>query len=164
MDLVKYPEKVLTQPCADVEDFTSLPALVRDMVLIMDSTGGVGIAAPQVGVPLKVIVLRSAQGPMVLVNPEFTWKSRKLVSSEEGCLSFPGLNVRVQRHKAVNLSARDLDGNQIELEAVGKLAVVAQHEVQHLEGVTILSHCLSGQKRVYLMKRGLHEERTVRSG
>lgn len=137
----------LLRRAREVEDFTSgeLAMLAQRMFACMEASGGIGLAAPQIGVDLRVVVLggvRSERYPdapdvprRVLVNPEIELLPGAEESGWEGCLSVPGLRGWVPRATALRLRARDVEGAVIELEASGFHARVIQHECDHLDGI-----------------------------
>jgi len=138
-----------SEPVAAVDD--ELRALMDDMLETMYAAPGIGLAAVQVGVPKRVIVMDLAREgeapqPLRLVNPEIVWTSDETAPYEEGCLSVPEIYDEVQRPTRVRLRYLDYDGRQIEEEAEGLFAVCIQHEMDHLEGVLFIDH-LSRLKR-----------------
>lgn len=151
-----YPDPVLRVRCPPVESFDeSLAELVSDMVRTMHAAPGIGLAAPQVGVELRVAVVDLSVGEdpeqlVVLINPELELGEGQEVDSE-GCLSIPNLNDKVGRPPTVRMTAADVDGSRYELEADGLLARAIQHEVDHLDGVLFVDHL-----------RGLRRERAKR--
>ncbi|SUE44566.1 peptide deformylase [Roseomonas gilardii] len=121
------------EPVADPRD-PEIRRLAEDMVETMLDAGGVGLAAPQVHVPLRLFVVREWEGGRALVNPELEPVGEEVESGWEGCLSIPGLRGCVPRAKRVRWRAQDLDGREIGGEAEGMSARVLQHEYDHLEG------------------------------
>ena len=121
------------EPVADPRD-PEIRRLVEDMVETMLDAGGVGLAAPQVHVPLRLFVVREWEGGRALINPELEPLGEEVESGWEGCLSIPGLRGCVPRAKRVRWRAQDLDGREIGGEAEGMSARVLQHEYDHLEG------------------------------
>ena len=121
------------EPVADPRD-PEIRRLVEDMVETMLDAGGVGLAAPQVHVPLRLFVVREWEGGRALVNPELEALGEEVESGWEGCLSIPGLRGTQPRAKRVRWRAQDLDGREIGGEAEGMSARVLQHEYDHLEG------------------------------
>jgi peptide deformylase len=107
---------------------------------LMHDALGVGLAATQLGVLHRVLVYQAyTDDPLrVLVNPELSWRSDELESAEEGCLSLPGVHVEVERAARVRVTARDVKGEQLEIEAEGLEARVIQHEIDHLDGILVL--------------------------
>ena len=137
----QYPDPVLRLEAQEVESFdTDLAQLVARMTRLMDEAQGVGLAANQVGVLRRVVVLL-ADGeaePTVLVNPVILERSDETEEETEGCLSLQGVVVPVERALSLKVAARDAEGAPVELELEGLAARVAQHEVDHLDGVLIV--------------------------
>lgn len=140
--ICKYGEKVLEISTKKV-DFEKLkkdlPALLRDMFDTLDAVGGVGLAAPQIGLELRLAVIKIRKENeddlrLVLINPEIAEKSGAMYE-EEGCLSFPGLFAKVKRYSKVKARALNEKGLPIEINAEGLFAKAVQHELDHLDGV-----------------------------
>ena len=128
-----------------------LRGLMDDMLETMYAAPGIGLAAVQVGVPRRVIVMDLARedeprAPRYFVNPEITWASEELAIREEGCLSVPEIYDEVERPARVGLRYLDYQGKVVEEDAEGLLAVCIQHEMDHLNGVLFIDH-LSRLKR-----------------
>lgn len=113
--------------------------LSEDMMETMLKTEpeGVGIAAPQVGVSKRMFVAQTAEGPRVFINPQLKKKSRETEIMEEGCLSLPGVWLKVKRVKKVELKGLDINGKKIKTKAEGLYARILQHEIDHLDGILI---------------------------
>lgn len=140
--ICKYGEKVLEKSTKKV-DFEKikkeLAPLLRDMFDTLDLVGGVGLAAPQIGLDLRLAVIKikkenEADLKLVLINPELVEKSGSMYE-EEGCLSFPGLFAKVKRFSKVKARALNEKGLPIEINAEGLFAKAVQHELDHLDGV-----------------------------
>lgn len=131
-------------------------ALAPRMLAAMYAAPGIGLAAPQVGEALRLVVVdlqpEDRPEPMVLVNPEVVAASEARATREEGCLSLPGLYADVERPAVVRVRWRDLDGARREVEAEGLLAACLQHELDHLDGV-LFTDRLSALKRNMLLRR-----------
>lgn len=139
--LIKYPDPILAQPAARVEEFTpELRELAEAMFRIMYTARGVGLAGPQAGVSLRIFVANpdgeGGEGERVYVNPEIIDASGHAID-EEGCLSLPGISCKIKRAAHVVLRAQDLDGKVFEETAEGLLARIFQHEGDHLDGILI---------------------------
>jgi len=137
----KFGDPVLRATALPVERFDeALKAEVQRMGELMHDALGVGLAATQLGVMHRVLVYRAfAEDPLTaLVNPVLEWTSEELETSEEGCLSLPGVHVEVERPAQVRVRAQDEGGKELQIEADGLEARVIQHEIDHLEGVLIL--------------------------
>ena len=141
--------KKVSKPVERVDD--SLRALMDDMLETMYAAPGIGLAAVQVGEPVRVIVMDLAREgeppePRYFINPEITWRSEDMAVREEGCLSVPDIYDEVERPAKVGLRYVDYDGAHVEEDAEELLAVCIQHEMDHLDGVLFIDH-LSRLKR-----------------
>jgi peptide deformylase len=141
--------KQVSAPVAAVDD--DLRRLMDDMLETMYDAPGIGLAAIQVGVPQRVIVMDLARGeeppaPRYFVNPEILWASDETAPYEEGCLSVPEIYDEVERPARVRLRYLGYDGKAVEEEAEGVFAVCIQHEMDHLDGILFIDH-LSRLKR-----------------
>jgi peptide deformylase len=142
-------DPVLRQRAAEVTDIDGrLVQLAADMVTTMHEAPGVGLAAPQVGVEKRLFVydMGDGEGPHTVINPAIV-ESDGEWTYEEGCLSIPGLSWEVVRPKRVHLVGRDLDGNEIDIEADELLARCFQHEMDHLDGVLLLERLDSDTRK-----------------
>jgi len=166
LTILRYPDPRLhtvAKPVADVNQ--RLSQLVSDMFETMYEAAGIGLAATQVDVHERLIVIDVSEKrdePMVLINPELVWLSEETRLGEEGCLSVPGIYDGVVRSIAVKVQALNLDGQLQTYEAEGTLAVCIQHEMDHLLGKVFVEH-LSPLKRnrikTKLVKQKKDEER-----
>jgi len=135
-----YPDPVLRQETTRVIMFDGhLDRFLRDMVRFMKERNGIGLAAPQVGVLKRVIVADVGDGPLGLINPEIV-KQEGSATNLEGCLSFPGVVVEVPRNTCIEVAGQDVRGHRVEFEAIGLLARVLQHEIDHLDGKLICDY------------------------
>ncbi len=138
-------------------DEDAVRALAPRMLATMYAAPGIGLAAPQVGSNLRLIVVDVAgkeepPAPMILVNPEITAATKETALREEGCLSLPGQYADVERPARVKVRWQELDGSKREIEADGLLGVCLQHEIDHLNGVLFVDH-LSALKRNMLLRK-----------
>jgi peptide deformylase len=143
--------KIKALPVAAVDD--KVRRLMDDMLATMRQAIGVGLAAPQVGVAKRVIVLDVAREgekpqPMMLANPEILWRSPELTTGSEGCLSLPEHYAEVTRPERIRLRYLDYQNEIREIEASGLLATCVQHEIDHLDGVLFVDH-------ISMVKRGI---------
>jgi peptide deformylase len=146
----QYPDPVLRMPAREVESFDDdLRRLLERMKRLMADASGVGLAGTQAGVLQRVAVVQLTveEGPLALVNPRIVERSEELATDEEGCLSLQGVLVPVERACTITLEARDGDGEDVRLELSGLDARVAQHEVDHLDGVLILDRTAPEHRR-----------------
>lgn len=155
--LLRYGATVLHDPARPVARITpDIDSLITDMIETMYAAPGIGLAAPQVGIPLRIFVVdlslgRDPKGLIVMVNPE--WIERDGVQlEEEGCLSVPGFNATVVRPQRAIVKGLDREGNEREVEGTGLLARAFQHEMDHLDG-TLFVDRLRGIKRDLIVRR-----------
>ena len=157
-EVVIMGDPILRTAAAEVDAFDpDLKTLVRDMFETMYHAEGIGLAAPQIGISQRVIVvdLRSEEQPearLALINPKVVWASKESEKAPEGCLSIPGLEEVIKRSSAIRVEALDIDGGSIELETEGLFARVLQHEIDHIDGILFVDR-VSALKRRILMKK-----------
>ncbi|MCY4028800.1 MAG: peptide deformylase [Acidobacteria bacterium] len=155
--IVRYGDGVLRQPAVDVAEITAdLRSLIDDMIETMYAAPGVGLAAPQVGVPLRVFVADPSLGRkpddlVALVNPTVV-EEEGVQSEEEGCLSVPGFAAKVRRPSRLVVRGLDRYGEPLEVEGTGLLARALQHELDHLDGTLFLDR-LRGLQRELIVRR-----------
>ena len=153
--IVRYPDRRLALPARPVTAFDAgLRELATDLLETMRAAPGIGITAPHVGVPLRVVVLEldARGGAQTYVNPTIEWASPELIMHREGSISMPGVNDEVQRHARVRISYWDLNGNMHTEESDGLRAVCHQHEIDQLDGMFWIQR-LSRLKRERLVKK-----------
>jgi peptide deformylase len=157
LKIVKYPSVILKQKLSPVENFNSdLKHIVRDMFETMYSYNGIGLAANQVGIEKRIVVIdvslkEKKIPPMALINPEIVGYSKKLFSAEEGCLSFPGFFEKVSRSVSVEVEYYDINGKKQRIIAEGLLSRVLQHEIDHINGITFVKRMsVEKQMKFYL--------------
>ena len=141
-NIVKDGDEILTKVCRPVEKFDDrLATLIDDMIETLHDANGVGLAAPQVGILRRVVVIDIGDGPMELVNPEFLLQEGEQECGE-GCLSFPGHWGVTKRPAKVKVRAQDRTGKFYEMEGEELLATACCHEIDHLNGVIFKSHVI----------------------
>lgn len=152
--ILHYPDRRLRNPGQPVTEFgPELAKLVEDMAETMYAAPGVGLAATQIGEPVRLFIIDLATGEdqpsdlKVFVNPEILGREGTQCW-EEGCLSFPGVHEEVERAERVRVRAQGVDGETFELEADGLLAVAIQHENDHLDGKLMIDHLGLIRKRL----------------
>ncbi len=150
------PRLAVTAGAVDSVDET-IRTLIDDMLETMYAAPGVGLAAPQVGVAKRVIVVdcvgsEAPRAPLAMVNPELLWTSDEVIVAQEGCLSLPDQFADVERSRAIRVRYLDRDNELRELEAEGLLATCVQHEMDHLDGVLFVDH-ISRLKRNIILRR-----------
>ncbi|MGY3528070.1 peptide deformylase [Bradyrhizobium embrapense] len=153
--VVRYPDPRLALPAEPVDLFDdALRELAADLLETMHAAPGIGITAPHIGVPLRVVVLEldAGEGPRTYVNPQIIWASSEMILHKEGSVSMPGVNDEVERHARVRIRYQDLDGNMQTEESDALRAVCHQHEIDQLDGVFWIRR-LSRLKRERLIKR-----------
>ena len=140
LKLTEYPAKVLLQPASDVEDFdTDLGQLINDMFETMYAEEGVGLAATQVGIPLRLFVMDCEGIKLVAANPEIVSEEGEQ-SGEEGCLSVGKVYAPLKRALKVRLRAQDVNGEYFEEETAGLAARCFLHETDHCNGILFIDH------------------------
>ena len=145
LELATYGSKVLRQKAEPIGEVTDeIRRLGEEMLEAMYRQGGVGLAAPQVGISKRILVLDGtpvdpAIQPMVLVNPEISNRLGE-ETGREGCLSLPGIEVDVKRAEKIHVQAKNLEGKTVEFDAKGFFARILQHETDHLNGVLIIDY------------------------
>lgn len=164
LTILRYPDPRLHKMATPVSDVDArVRQLVDDMLQTMYEAEGVGLAATQVDVHERVIVIDTSEQrdqPLVLINPELVWRSEERALGEEGCLSVPAIYDKVERHAAVTVAALDRDGRRFERRVAGLTAVCVQHEMDHLVGkvfVEYLSPLKRDRIRAKMLKRSREE-------
>ena len=158
LKLYEYPHPILKQKAADAGEVDDeMRKFLDDMLETMYECGGCGLAAPQVGVAKRIVVIDIAHedeepAPIYMVNPVIVWRSEEKKVCEEGCLSIPAQRAEVERPAAVRIRYKDYYGKEQELLAEDFLAVAAQHELDHLDGVLYIDH-ISRLRRHMLLKK-----------
>jgi len=127
-----------------------LRMLVRDMFTTMYEANGCGLAAPQIGNNIRLVVIDLGDDPIVMINPEIINRTGKETASE-GCLSLPGISELVERASKIVATAVDIDGSEYEIETEGLLARAIQHEIDHLDGVLFIDR-ISKARRLQIKK------------
>ena len=166
LPILRYPDPRLhtvAKPVAEVD--ARIRQLIADMLESMYAADGVGLAATQVDVHERVIVIDTSEArddPRVLINPEIVARSDEMTFADEGCLSVPLIYDKVQRHAKVTVRSLDRDGTPQEFEAEGLLSICVQHEMDHLVGkvfVEYLSQLKRDRIKTKMLKKAREEER-----
>ena len=163
LEIKKYPDEVLKKKADHVRSINGdLRKLIDDMIETMYNARGIGLAAPQVGVLKRIIVLdtnliENQRSPVVLINPEIVSSEGETIS-EEGCLSIPGFITKIKRKEKIFVKALDRNGKQIEIEGTGLLARALQHEIDHLDGILIIDR-ISPLKRELFRRKYLKKKK-----
>ena len=164
--ILTEPDPFLRQKSEEVKDVNDeIKSLMKDMLDTMYDAPGIGLAAIQIGVPKRVIVIDLSKGeekknPMFFVNPKLMEKSKEDASYEEGCLSVPNQFAEISRPDKCKVKYLDYDGNEKILEAEGLLATCIQHEMDHLEGVLFIDY-LSKLKKSMIIKKLSKQKKTL---
>lgn len=155
LDIVLYPDEGLREVCKPIPEMSdALDKLIDEMFYTMYDAPGIGLAAPQVAVQQRLIVVdvsETKDEPIALLNPEIVNSAGK-ITWEEGCLSLPGVYAKVNRPSDILVRGMNREGNIIEFEANDLLAVCIQHEIDHLNGKLFIDH-LSGLKRTRTIQK-----------
>ncbi|RYX90097.1 MAG: peptide deformylase [Comamonadaceae bacterium] len=165
LPILQFPDPKLhtvAKPVAAVD--ARIKALIADMLETMHAAEGIGLAATQVNVHERLIVIDVSQEhnePLVLINPEIVWASPEKKKNEEGCLSVPGIYDGVERSTSIKVKALDGDGNERQIDADGMLAICIQHEMDHLLGKVFVEY-LSPLKRNRIKTKMLKLQREER--
>ena len=158
LPILVAPHPVLKTKCKPVDEVTpELAKLMDEMLQTMYDAPGIGLAAPQVGVPKRILVIDVARSdeapqPLKMANPEIIWESEEHAVYEEGCLSFPEQYADVERPARVKVRYLDENNKKQEIDADGLLATCVQHEMDHLEGIVFVDH-LSILKRNMILRK-----------
>ena len=149
MSITVLPDPRLRVKCRQVEDITpEVKKLLSDMAETMYAAPGIGLAAPQVGLDLRLVVIDVGEDEELkrpaklykLINPSIKTREGDLVDSEEGCLSIPGIRETIKRSQFVTVEALDEKGHEVKIETEGMLSACLQHEIDHLDGVLFIDH------------------------
>jgi len=159
-EVLKFPDKRLREVSKSVTEITEeIRALAQDMCEVMYDEPGIGLAAPQVGESIRLIVVDTEwtqedaeRSPLILVNPEIS-ELEGTLTWNEGCLSVPDFEADVDRAQRVRLVATDLEGTPVEIEAEELQAVCFQHEIDHLDGVLFIDRISRLKRSLYVKKR-----------
>lgn len=156
--ILLFPDKRLRQKAAVIEDFgTPTQKLAQTLLDTMHDAQGIGLAANQIGVLQKIVVIDCAKGdeksePHILINPEVAHHSQQKVEAEEGCLSFPAQYAKIKRSARVDIKFQNLDGKWHQAGFEGIEARCAQHEIDHLNGILFIDHCSLIKRKLILQK------------
>lgn len=156
MHIITYPSEVLRKSSSTVENFDhSLRATVAAMIDTMYMNNGVGLAAPQIGINERLIVVDHTSGQqahtlIAMINPVIVWKSNDTESEIEGCLSVPGIKLNVYRNSEIEVEYSDLSGKQCRNLYSGLTARIIQHEIDHLDGILLIDRASPIEHRMAL--------------
>ena len=158
--VLKFPDKRLREVSKPIETVTdALRELAADMCEVMYDEPGIGLAAPQVGEPVRLVVVDTEwtdedaeRNPLILVNPQLVEPEGKVLWNE-GCLSVPDFEAEVERAERIRMLATDLDGQELDIRAEGLQAVCFQHEIDHLDGTLFIDRISRLKRERYILKR-----------
>jgi len=155
LNILTYPDNFLRQPAKPVKDIKgTTQKMIADMSYTMYESKGVGLAAIQVGFDKSIIIYDVSQSVgerslQVLINPEIIETNGRIISEKEGCLSVPDLRANVKRAKSILVEGFDKEGKPMRIDAEGYLAIVLQHEIDHLNGILFIDHISALKRELY---------------
>jgi peptide deformylase len=155
LNILTYPDKFLGQPAKPIKDIDgTTQKMIEDMSFTMYNSKGVGLAAIQVGFDNSLIVYDVSPGEekrslQVLINPRIIESNGRIISEKEGCLSVPALRADVKRAKSILVEGFDREGKPMRIDAEGYLAIVLQHEIDHLNGILFIDHISALKRELY---------------
>ncbi|MBI2054397.1 MAG: peptide deformylase [Candidatus Staskawiczbacteria bacterium] len=153
LKIEKFGSQVLKEKAKEVDELTpEIKELIFNMKETLRQAQGVGLAAPQVGVSKRVVVVETEKGAVGFINPKIIKKSREKETQEEGCLCMPGIFLRIKRAKEVGVEAQNETGEIVKIETKGLLARIFQHEIDHLDGILITDRISFWKKLCRLFK------------
>ena len=143
----KYPDSVLREKSKEIKEIIAdIKKLGEKMKKTMIENQGIGLAGPQIGELKRIIAVKLEEDIQLFINPEIVKKSKETEIMEEGCLSFPGLFLKIKRARKVEIKALDIEGKEIQIKTEGLSARVFQHEIDHLDGILFLDRISFWQK------------------
>ena len=155
LNILTYPDNFLRQPAKPIEDIDgTTQKMIEDMSYTMYESKGVGLAAIQVGFDKSLLVYDVSQREggkslQVLINPRIIESHGRIISEEEGCLSVPDLRADVKRAESVLVEGLDREGKPLRIDAEGHLAIILQHEIDHLNGILFIDHISALKRELY---------------
>ena len=151
--ITEYPNQILRKKALKIENITDeIKALALDLKETMANEDGIGLASPQIGESKRLIAVFLDGKAEVFLNPKIISSSRQKEEMEEGCLSFPGLFLKIKRPKMIELEFVNLDGETVRMKAEGLMARVFQHEIDHLDGILFIDRISLPKKIWRLLK------------
>jgi peptide deformylase len=155
LDILTYPDKTLSQPTTPLDNIDGkVQEMIDGMANTMYEAPGIGLAAIQVGWDKSVLIYdisprEESRALQVLVNPKIITQEGQIISENEGCLSVPDFRADVKRSESISIEGHDREGNPIRLDAEGMLAIVLQHEIDHLNGTLFIERISSLKRQMY---------------
>ncbi|MEW6407764.1 MAG: peptide deformylase [Patescibacteria group bacterium] len=144
MKILTIPNPILRQKSQEIKDISNpeIQKLIPKMIQTMQANKGIGLACPQVGKSIRLIIIATKNGAIPFINPKILWHSKKEEIDEEGCLSLPKIYGLVKRWQEVKIEAFDINGKKEKIKAQGLFARVLQHEIDHLDGVLFIDRLI----------------------
>ena len=166
LNIITYPDKFLSQPTQPLDNIDGkVQEMIDKMALTMYDAPGVGLAAIQVGWDKSLLIYDvsprdESRSLHVLINPKIITSEEEILSENEGCLSVPDFRADVKRAAAITVAGHDRDGNPLKIDAEGLLAIVLQHEIDHLNGTLFIEHISTLKRQMYKrrIKKQLREK------
>ena len=148
LEIKKYPDPILRKKCEEVKEVTEeIKNLIEDMIEFVRKTpNAAGLAAPQIGVLKRIIVVETKEGPKAFINPKIVKKTKETEFDWEGCFSIPGVFLKIKRWKGIEVEALNKEGEKVKIKAVGLAARIFQDEIDHLDGILIIDRIGFWQK------------------
>ena len=170
LSIKKYPNPILKIKADKVDRVdATIKELIKQMKEIMKVSDGAGLAAPQIGISKQIIIINTKNGAQAFINPEIIEYGKKKKINQEGCLSFPGLWLKIVRPDEVKVKALDENGKEIIIEAKSVMALVFQHEIDHINGIQFIERAsliekIKAQKVLSQLRRDYGINRKVNRG
>lgn len=144
MKIFIHPDPILRQKASEIENITDpeIQKLIPQIIQTMRENKGIGLACPQIGKSIRLIVVETKDGAIPFINPKILWHSKKEEIDEEGCLSLPKIYGLVKRWQEVKIEAFDINGKKKKIKAYGLFARVLQHEIDHLDGILFIDRLI----------------------
>jgi peptide deformylase len=162
--IIIEPDPILRKKCSPVESINNnIKRLMKDMLETMYRAPGIGLAAVQIGILKRVVVIdiskeEEKKKPLLMINPKIIYRSKKTSIYEEGCLSLPGQYAEIERPAECHLKFIDIKGKSNEIKAEGLLSTCIQHEVDHLDGVLFIDYLSKLKKTMIIKKLSKHKQ------
>ncbi|MCX7779075.1 MAG: peptide deformylase [Patescibacteria group bacterium] len=152
--LKKYPDPILRKKAEAIKEINEeIKKIAQLMIEVKENSQGLGLAGPQIGILKRIIAVTTEKGPQIFLNPEILAKSKRQEIMEEGCLSFPGLYLKIKRPIEVEIKALNLNGRELKFKVQGLTARIFQHEIDHLNGVLFIDRLPWWQRAKLKIKR-----------
>jgi len=159
LEIIRYPNPILRKKCKAVKKVDARTRkLIDDMIKTLHAAPGIGLAAPQIGESIRLIIVDIGEGAFAMVNPKIKERNRVLQTFDEGCLCLPGIVGPVSRPSGITAEGLDRNGEKFTIEAEGLLATVLQHEIDHLEGIIFLDR-VTDKDQIRMVTKKEEEEK-----